>query len=72
MAMHEQRYRRWRALRGLPHMTLRWSMADAGGSVDGRLSTVQVPLTQRDGGRPYPSGSSATRNRACPISSPAT
>lgn len=46
--MREHRYHPWRALRGLPHITLRWSAAVARGRVDGHTITLHPLLTQAE------------------------
>lgn len=46
--MREHRYHPWRILRGLPHITVRWSPAVARGRVDGDTITLHPLLTQAE------------------------
>lgn len=46
--MRERRYHPWRALRGLPHITLRWAVAEERGSFDGHTITLHPLLTQAE------------------------
>lgn len=46
--MREHRYHPWRVLRGLPHITLRWSAAVTRGRVDGHTITLHPLLTQAE------------------------
>lgn len=46
--MREHRYHPWRALRGLPHITLRWSAAVARGRIDGHTIILHPLLTQAE------------------------
>ena len=46
--MQKHRYHPWRALRGLPHITLRWSAAVTRGRVDGHTITLHPLLTQAE------------------------
>ena len=47
--MREHRYHPWRALRALPHITLRWAVGEERGSFDGhRTITLHPLLTQAE------------------------
>jgi hypothetical protein len=46
--MPAHRYHPWRILRGLPHITVRWSGAVARGRVDGHTITLHPLLTQAE------------------------
>lgn len=46
--MREHRYHPWRALQGLPHITIHWSKSVTRGRVDGHRITLHPLLTQAE------------------------
>lgn len=46
--MRERSYHPWRILRGLPHVTIRWSSTVARGQIDGHTITLHPLLTQAE------------------------